>query len=71
MQDPVRSFIGREKYKRPLWVTGALDNPSVVRIFCVVFCNLFSASLFVVMKSFLISRALPGADCAGNGDVVN
>ncbi|KAJ9169261.1 hypothetical protein P3X46_017469 [Hevea brasiliensis] len=28
-KDPVRSFTGREKYKRPLWVTGALDNPSV------------------------------------------
>ncbi|XP_065876399.1 uncharacterized protein [Euphorbia lathyris] len=28
-KDPVRSFIGREKYKRPLWITGALDKPSV------------------------------------------
>ncbi|KDP26879.1 hypothetical protein JCGZ_18037 [Jatropha curcas] len=28
-KDPVRSFTGREKYKRPLWVTGALDSPSV------------------------------------------
>ncbi|XVF41483.1 hypothetical protein PTKIN_Ptkin01aG0283200 [Pterospermum kingtungense] len=28
-KDPVRSFTGREKYKRPLWITGALDNPSV------------------------------------------
>ncbi|KAF5726336.1 hypothetical protein HS088_TW22G00013 [Tripterygium wilfordii] len=28
-KDPVRSFTGREKYKRLLWVTGALDNPSV------------------------------------------
>ncbi|KAL9379567.1 hypothetical protein Peur_028049 [Populus x canadensis] len=28
-KDPVRSFTGREKYKRPLWATGALDNPSV------------------------------------------
>ncbi|KAF5745878.1 hypothetical protein HS088_TW06G00043 [Tripterygium wilfordii] len=28
-KDPVRSFTGREKYKRPLWVTAALDNPSV------------------------------------------
>ncbi|KAL3749768.1 hypothetical protein ACJRO7_010829 [Eucalyptus globulus] len=28
-KDPVRSFTGREKYKRPLWVTRALDNPSV------------------------------------------
>ncbi|XP_042476802.1 uncharacterized protein LOC122058260 [Macadamia integrifolia] len=28
-KDPVRSFTGREKYKRPLWVTGALDKPSV------------------------------------------
>lgn len=32
LQDPVRSFTGREKYKRPLWVTGALENPSAVRI---------------------------------------
>ncbi|XP_031400054.1 uncharacterized protein LOC116210329 [Punica granatum] len=28
-KDPIRSFTGREKYKRPLWVTGALENPSV------------------------------------------
>lgn len=28
-KDPLRSFTGREKYKRPLWVTDALDNPSV------------------------------------------
>lgn len=31
-QDPVRSFTGREKYKRPLWVTDALEKPTVVRI---------------------------------------
>lgn len=28
-KDPLRSFTGREKYKRPLWITRALDNPSV------------------------------------------
>ncbi|CAL9144509.1 unnamed protein product [Musa hybrid cultivar] len=28
-KDPVRSFVGREKYKRPLWATDALENPSV------------------------------------------
>ncbi|KAM3691303.1 uncharacterized protein LOC142607396 isoform X1 [Castanea sativa] len=28
-RDPVRSFAGREKYKRPLWATSALDNPTV------------------------------------------
>ncbi|XWS57268.1 hypothetical protein CRYUN_Cryun09bG0159500 [Craigia yunnanensis] len=28
-KDPLRSFTGREKYKRPLWITGALGNPSV------------------------------------------
>ncbi|KAJ6360476.1 hypothetical protein OIU77_004486 [Salix suchowensis] len=28
-KDPVRCFTGREKYKRPLWATGALDKPSV------------------------------------------
>ncbi|KAL4193067.1 hypothetical protein AMTRI_Chr06g175070 [Amborella trichopoda] len=28
-KDPVRSFTGQEKYKRPLWATGALDKPSV------------------------------------------
>ncbi|GKV27841.1 hypothetical protein SLEP1_g36964 [Rubroshorea leprosula] len=28
-KDPVRSFTGREKYKRPLWVTGALEKPFV------------------------------------------
>ncbi|GFS43036.1 transmembrane protein, putative [Actinidia rufa] len=27
--DPVRSFTGREKYKRPLWITDALDAPTV------------------------------------------
>ncbi|KAB1201660.1 hypothetical protein CJ030_MR0G001487 [Morella rubra] len=30
-KDPVRSFTGREKYKRPLWTTSALDKPTVVR----------------------------------------
>ncbi|OIT03061.1 PREDICTED: uncharacterized protein LOC109225230 [Nicotiana attenuata] len=25
-KDPVRSFTGREKYKRPLWITDALQN---------------------------------------------
>ncbi|KAJ0079346.1 hypothetical protein Patl1_24033 [Pistacia atlantica] len=29
ISDPVRSFSGREKYKRPLWITSALENPSV------------------------------------------
>lgn len=28
-KDPIRSFTGREKYKRALWATAALDNPSV------------------------------------------
>ncbi|WOL03703.1 hypothetical protein Cni_G12423 [Canna indica] len=28
-KDPVRSFVGREKYKRLLWATDALENPSV------------------------------------------
>ncbi|XP_058737454.1 uncharacterized protein LOC131609692 isoform X2 [Vicia villosa] len=28
-KDPIRSFTGREKYKRPLWAIIALDNPSV------------------------------------------
>ncbi|KAM7277808.1 hypothetical protein ACFE04_004942 [Oxalis oulophora] len=28
-KDPVRSFTGREKYNRPLWVTGALDKTVV------------------------------------------
>ncbi|KAK4366427.1 hypothetical protein RND71_014307 [Anisodus tanguticus] len=26
-KDPLRSFTGREKYKRPLWITDALQNP--------------------------------------------
>ncbi|KAF3680384.1 hypothetical protein T459_30265 [Capsicum annuum] len=26
-KDPVRSFMGREKYRRPLWITDALQNP--------------------------------------------
>ncbi|XP_020087685.1 uncharacterized protein LOC109709775 [Ananas comosus] len=28
-KDPLRTFTGREKYKRPLWVTNALENPTV------------------------------------------
>ncbi|KAL4557397.1 hypothetical protein LXL04_035573 [Taraxacum kok-saghyz] len=28
-KDPVRSFTGREKYKRPLWSANALENPTV------------------------------------------
>ncbi|XP_052185771.1 uncharacterized protein LOC127797187 [Diospyros lotus] len=28
-KDPLRSFTGREKYKRPLWLTDALDTPTV------------------------------------------
>lgn len=28
-KDPLRSFKGREKYKRASWMKGALDNPSV------------------------------------------
>ena len=31
-QDPLRAFVGREKYKRPLWITKALEKPVVVRI---------------------------------------
>jgi hypothetical protein len=31
-QDPLRTFVGREKYMRPLWITKALENPVVVRI---------------------------------------
>jgi hypothetical protein len=31
-QDPLRTFVGREKYKRPLWITKALEKPVVVRI---------------------------------------
>ncbi|KAK9087987.1 hypothetical protein Syun_030381 [Stephania yunnanensis] len=30
-KDPLRAFTGREKYKRPLWVTDVLDKP-VVRL---------------------------------------
>ncbi|XP_074589186.1 uncharacterized protein LOC141845060 [Curcuma longa] len=28
-KDPIRSFVGREKYNRPLWPIDALENPSV------------------------------------------
>lgn len=28
-KDPIRTFMGREKYDRPLWATEALENPSV------------------------------------------
>jgi hypothetical protein len=31
MQDPLRTFVGREKYKRPLWATSSLEKPTVVR----------------------------------------
>lgn len=27
-KDPVRTFIGREKYNRPLWATDALEKPT-------------------------------------------
>eukprot|EP00850_Spirogloea_muscicola_P002945 SM000011S19123 [mRNA] locus=s11:994272:995935:+ [translate_table: standard] len=29
-KDPLRSFTGREKYKRPSWIKNALDDPQVV-----------------------------------------
>lgn len=29
LQDPLRSFIGRDKYRRPLWARDALNDPSV------------------------------------------
>uniref|UniRef100_A0A1J3I049 Uncharacterized protein n=1 Tax=Noccaea caerulescens TaxID=107243 RepID=A0A1J3I049_NOCCA len=28
-KDPIRSFTGREKYKRPMWIRNGLDNPTV------------------------------------------
>ncbi|XP_020589620.1 uncharacterized protein LOC110030955 [Phalaenopsis equestris] len=28
-KDPIRTFMGREKYDRPLWATEALEDPSV------------------------------------------
>ncbi|XP_066307768.1 uncharacterized protein [Miscanthus floridulus] len=28
-KDPLRTFVGREKYKRPLWITKALEKPVV------------------------------------------
>lgn len=28
-KDPLRTFVGREKYRRPLWITKALENPVV------------------------------------------
>lgn len=28
-KDPLRTFVGREKYKRPLWIAKALENPVV------------------------------------------
>ncbi|KAK3166296.1 hypothetical protein QOZ80_1AG0043990 [Eleusine coracana subsp. coracana] len=28
-KDPLRTFVGREKYMRPLWITKALENPVV------------------------------------------
>lgn len=33
MQDPIRKFVGREKYKRQLWATSALENPITVILF--------------------------------------
>lgn len=48
LQDPVRSFTGRGKYKRPLWITTALDKPSVVRNLSMCFVDsFFSLFLFV------------------------
>ncbi|CAA7030171.1 unnamed protein product [Microthlaspi erraticum] len=28
-KDPIRSFTGREKYKRPMWIPNGLENPTV------------------------------------------
>uniref|UniRef100_A0A0E0D7S9 Uncharacterized protein n=1 Tax=Oryza meridionalis TaxID=40149 RepID=A0A0E0D7S9_9ORYZ len=28
-KDPARTFVGQEKYKRPSWITKALENPTV------------------------------------------
>ncbi|KAJ1704148.1 hypothetical protein LUZ63_003927 [Rhynchospora breviuscula] len=28
-KDPLRTFVGRDKYKRPLWATTSLENPTV------------------------------------------
>ncbi|KAF3337359.1 hypothetical protein FCM35_KLT17946 [Carex littledalei] len=28
-KDPSRTFVGRDKYKRPLWATSSLQNPTV------------------------------------------
>lgn len=44
LQDPVRSFTGREKYKRPLWAKEALEQPAVVKF---LFLS-FSTPLFLV-----------------------
>ncbi|CAO2172499.1 unnamed protein product [Urochloa humidicola] len=30
-KDPLRTFVGREKYMRPLWITKALEKPVVSR----------------------------------------
>lgn len=48
LQDPVRSFVGREKYNRPLWAIDALENPSVVRA-----CNAISFYLYHVLRYFI------------------
>ncbi|CAN1262254.1 hypothetical protein LINPERPRIM_LOCUS11211 [Linum perenne] len=41
-KDPVRSFTGRDKYKRPLWITYALYEPSVVSSQFIIFFNIHS-----------------------------
>lgn len=55
MQDPVRSFTGREKYKRQLWATDALENPTVVSFQTFQEC-LFFAELN--MKNITVSDVL-------------
>lgn len=62
MQDPLRSFTGRDKYKRPLWATAALNNPSVVRK---------SKTLLLLLKLIPAHNLLCPTECAGNGDAVH
>lgn len=64
-RDPVRSFTGREKYKRRLWATKALDNPTV----SVQEMTMLSTSVLIIkwrikgkLKSFLAG--------VGSGDLI-
>nr|XP_048324721.1 uncharacterized protein LOC125421046 [Ziziphus jujuba var. spinosa] len=56
LRDPVRSFTGREKYKRPLWATNALDKPSAFEGFSFIVIVVLRTVQEMVMLSTRVLR---------------